>query len=233
MKNIKLYHGSENIIKVPQYHFGNPKNDYGYGFYCTENIELAKEWGCTEEKDGFANEYQLNLEGLSILNLSDIKYNILNWLAILLENRTFEFSSEISVAAKQYLTLYFSIPYHKYDIIRGYRADDSYFSFAKAFLNNTISIQKLNQAMYLGKLGEQVVLKSKKAFSQITFISSSLADRNIYYPKKMLRDSTARNTFTKIRSESELANPDSIFVIDIIRGGIKNGDTRIPEILFR
>ena len=102
MKNIKLYHGSENIIKVPQYHFGNPKNDYGYGFYFTENIELAKEWGCTEEKDGFANEYKLNLEGLSVLNLSDIKYNILNWLTILLENRIFELTSDISISAKQY-----------------------------------------------------------------------------------------------------------------------------------
>ena len=233
MNKLTLYHGSENIIKVPQYHFGNPKNDYGYGFYCTENQELAKEWSCTEEKDGFANEYLLNLEGLSILNLSQSKYNILNWLAILLENRTFELASEISIAAKKYLLQNFSIAYHKYDIIRGYRADDSYFSFANAFLNNTISVQKLNEAMYLGKLGEQVVLKSKKAFSQISFISSSAADRNIYFPQKKLRDSTARESFFKLRSESELTNPNAIFIMDIIRGGIKNGDARIPEILFK
>lgn len=233
MKNIRLYHGSENVIEIPQYHFGNPKNDYGYGFYCTENIELAKEWGCTEEKDSFANEYILNLEGLSVLNLSQSKYNILNWLTILLENRTFELTSEISIAAKQYLLQNFSISYSKYDIIRGYRADDSYFSFATAFLNNTISVQKLNEAMYLGKLGEQVVLKSKKAFSQISFNASSPADRNIYYPKKMLRDSAARETFFKMRSESELTNTDALFIMDIIRGGIKNGDSRIPEILFK
>ena len=233
MKQIKLYHGSENIIKIPQYHFGNPKNDYGYGFYCTENPELAKEWSCTEEKDGFANEYLLNLKSLSVLNLSQSKYNILNWLAILLENRTFELTSEISIAAKNYLLQNFSISYHKYDIILGYRADDSYFSFANAFLNNTISVQKLNEAMYLGKLGEQVVLKSKKAFSQISFVSSSAADRNIYYPKKMLRDANARETFFKMRSESELSNPNSVFIMDIIRGGIKNGDSRIPEILFK
>ena len=233
MKQIKLYHGSENIIKVPQYHFGNPKNDYGYGFYCTENQELAKEWGCTEEKDGFANEYLLNMEGLSILDLSQSKYNILNWLTILLENRTFDLSSEVSIAAKKYLLQNFSITYNKYDIIRGYRADDSYFAFANAFLNNIISVQKLNEAMYLGKLGEQVVLKSKKAFSQISYISHAAADRNIYYPKKMLRDTNARETFQKIRSESELTNPNTVFIMDIIRGGIKNGDSRIPEILFK
>ena len=233
MKQIKLYHGSENVIKVPQYHFGNPKNDYGLGFYCTENIELAKEWGCSEEKDGFANEYLLNPLGLTVLNLSDKKYNILNWLAILLENRTFELSTEVSILAKKYLLQNFLIPYHKYDIIRGYRADDSYFSFANAFLNNTISIQKLNRAMFLGKLGEQIVLKSKKAFSQLSFVSSTPADRNIYYPKKMLRDTTARNNFFTMQFESDLTSKDSFFIMDIIRGGIKNGDARIPQILFK
>ena len=75
--------------------------------------------------------------------------------------------------------------------------------------------------------------KSKKAFSQISFTASSPADRNIYYPKKMLRDSSARDTFFKMRSESELTNPDAVFIMDIIRGGIKNGDSRIPAILFK
>lgn len=31
-------------------------------------------------------------------------------------------------------------------MIRGYRADDSYFSFATAFLNNTISLAQLEKA---------------------------------------------------------------------------------------
>ncbi|MBQ6056037.1 MAG: DUF3990 domain-containing protein [Treponema sp.] len=233
MNNITLYHGSENIIKTPLYNYGNPKNDYGMGFYCTQNIELAFEWGCSEEKDGFANEYILNTDGLSVLNLSQNNYNILNWLAILLENRTFELISEVSAAAKDYILENFLIPYRNYDIIRGYRADDSYFSFANAFLNNTISVQKLNRAMYLGKLGEQIVLKSKKAFSQIKFVSCTNADKNIYYPKKMLRDTTARKSFFQMRSEDNISDPASVFIMDIMRGGIKNDDSRIPEILFK
>ena len=233
MARIKLYHGSENIIKTPQYHLGNPKNDYGYGFYCTENIELAKEWGCTEENDGFANEYDFNLEDLQILNLSDKNFNILNWLAILLENRNFELSTEVTEVAKNYILNNFYVPYKDYDVIRGYRADDSYFSFAKAFLNNSIPLHKLNEAMYLGKLGEQIVLKSQKAFSAIKFISSSIAESKIYFPKKIQRDSQARMAFDKIKSESKIFSEDAIFVMDIIRGGMKNGDARIPEILFR
>ncbi|MBQ9622913.1 MAG: DUF3990 domain-containing protein [Treponema sp.] len=232
MAKIRLYHGSEFTIPSPKFHFGSPKNDYGYGFYCTENIELAKEWGCTEEKDGFANEYMLDLEGLTVLNLSSQEYNILNWLSILLENRTFELSSSIARRAKSYLMQNFFVPYQSYDIIKGYRADDSYFSFANAFLNNTISLQKLNRAMYLGKLGEQIVIKSKKAFSRLSFTGTSLAERILYYPKKKFRDISARKTFFEMRSESEEFDANAIFVMDLIRGEIKHGDPRIPAILF-
>ena len=56
-----------------------PDDDYGTGFYCTESIELAKEWACGERgQDGYANAYTVDTNGLNILNLSDEKYNIDN-----------------------------------------------------------------------------------------------------------------------------------------------------------
>lgn len=45
---LRLYHGSENIIEVPEYGKGMRNNDYGRGFYCTEDIELAREWACAK-----------------------------------------------------------------------------------------------------------------------------------------------------------------------------------------
>lgn len=249
MASITLYHGSENVIQKPLFHAGNPKNDYGYGFYCTESIELAKEWASSEEKDGFANQYTLNTTGLSVLNLSDGKYNILNWLAILLQNRTFSITSDIAIDAAAYISENFLVQYEQFDIIWGYRADDSYFSFANAFLNNTISLKKLNKAMYLGKLGEQIVLKSKKAFSKIKYVTSFAADRSVYYPQKMNRDSAARKAFFEMRSSGAVSAKtgatgtassatmavsaaNDIFVMDILRGGFKNDDPRIPAVLF-
>lgn len=232
MATVTLYHGSENVIQKPLFHAGNPKNDYGYGFYCTESIELAKEWASSEEKDGFANQYTLNMNGLTVLNLSDGKYNILNWLAILLQNRTFSITADIAIDAKAYISKNFLVQYEQFDIIRGYRADDSYFSFANAFLINTISLQKLNKAMYLGKLGEQIVLKSKKAFSKVKYVSSFAADRSVYYPKKMNRDSAARKAFFEMRSSSAVSAANDIFVMDILRGGFKNDDPCIPAVLF-
>lgn len=100
---LKLYHGSANIIEKPEFGLGNAKNDYGLGFYCTEHIELAKEWACAENRDGFANEYELEMDGLTMLNLSEAEYHILNWLAILLENRTFVIERGLPSAAKEYI----------------------------------------------------------------------------------------------------------------------------------
>ena len=207
-KTLTLYHGSSLIIERPQFGKGNPFNDYGLGFYCTETLELAKEWACSMEQDGFANRYSFQTDGLSILNLSDGKYNILNWLSILLMNRKF-----------------FLPPYENYDVIIGYRADDSYFSFASAFLNNTISLAQLERAMFLGKLGEQVVLKSEQAFSHLHFEESIPAERTIYYPRKATRDSEARAAF---RAERKVAPVrDAVYMIDILREEWKNDDARL------
>ncbi|MBQ8040804.1 MAG: DUF3990 domain-containing protein, partial [Lachnospiraceae bacterium] len=152
-KILTLFHGSANIIQTPVFGAGKPYNDYGLGFYCTENIELAKEWACSAELDGYANQYEFNTKGLSVLSLTDGEYTILHWLAILLENRKFRTGASVAASAKKYLLENFLTDYRKYDVIKGYRADDSYFSFATAFLNNTISLSKLEKAMRLGKLG--------------------------------------------------------------------------------
>lgn len=221
----EIYHGSQVIIKKPIYGEGNPKNDYGLGFYCTREIDIAKEWACTEENSGYANQYELDMTGLSVMHLSGTDYNILNWLAVLLANRTFRISNDIAAEGKAYMLDRYPPDTESFDVIIGYRANDSYFSFANAFLNNTLSLAQLNKAMHLGKLGEQTVLKSKKAFEQISFIHSEAADREIYYPMKSARDHKARLTYRKESGQQRAA--DSIYLIDILRGGWDSDDARL------
>ena len=225
MKKTILYHGSTRIIEKPLLGVGNPKNDYGLGFYCTENQELAMEWASTERNDGFANCYELNLNGLKVLYLNKKPYHILNWLAILLKNRTFVLTQGLPTDAKDYLLSNVLPEYENYDVITGYRADDSYFSFANAFLNNTISLEQLRQAMYLGKLGEQIVMKSKKAFDSLNYIESIPVDTSKYYPKRQARDSRAREDFQNVRALPTSA--DAVFMIDILREKWTNDDTRL------
>lgn len=138
---------------------------------CIRNLKFVKfeEWACSAEADGYANKYTLDMTGLNVLHLTNGNYNILNWLAILLENRKFRVNGDAAMQAKSYILEHFSLDYKKYDVIKGYRADDSYFSFAAASLNNAISISQLEKAMVLGKLGEQIVVMSEKAFGAISF----------------------------------------------------------------
>ena len=144
---IHIYHGSNKIVENLIFGEGKPYNDYGLGFYCTEHIELAKEWACSSDSDGYANHYQLNMDGLSTLNLNGPEYNILNWLTILLENRKFNIAGGLPQRAKAYLLKNFKVDYKDYDIIIGYRADDSYFSYAGDFVNGTLSFSDLSEAM--------------------------------------------------------------------------------------
>ena len=220
-----IYHGSEKIIEKPVYGKGNLRNDYGRGFYCTESEELAKEWACSNNKNGFANKYEFDTEGLNILYLNSEKYNILHWLAILTKNRTYWENSTISEVAKKYLAENFMIDTTEYDVIIGYRADDSYFSFARDFVSGTISYRQLSEAMELGNLGEQIVLISEKAFENIRFISNSPADVQIYYKKKKDRDQKARKKYRETKGMESLK--DELFIIDIMREGMKQNDSRL------
>jgi hypothetical protein len=228
----KIYHGSTSIIKKPEYGKGNSRNDYGLGFYCTEDIELSMEWACEDKRGGFANIYTINTSELSILNLALPQYGFMNWLAVLVNNRIFSITSPMASEAKEYITEYFLPDISLADVVTGYRADDSYFTFAMDFLNNTISIRQLSRAMRLGNLGEQFVLKSRKAFDLIQFEGSEAVDGAIYYPKRKKRDSDAREEYLK-RERNITRESGDIFMIDILREEMKPNDERLQRNLFK
>lgn len=227
MRKLVIYHGSRDIVERPYYHGGKAENDYGYGFYCTESLEMAKEWSCGNgERNGFANKYTVDLTGLRILNLTDKRYSILNWIAILLKFRTFDLINGIAVRARECLLKNFYIDVTDYDIVVGYRADDSYFSFARDFVNNTVPVRKLRQAMELGRLGEQVVIIGEPAFERLRFEGFETADGLVYRARRRARDEKAREDYLRETGESA-ALADDIFVLDIIRRGLKDGDPLI------
>lgn len=221
----KIYHGSVNIIEQPQYGVGKKCNDYGLGFYCTEELDMAKEWAVDFERDGYANCYEIDCDGLNILDLNSDEYCILHWLAILLENREFEVHSALGYEAREYLLKMFKVDYEKYDVIVGYRADDSYFSFAQDFLNGMIAYRQLNSALHLGKLGQQFVLKSKKAFEQIRFEESHKAQYEKWYAKKELRDRNARREYFDV--ERNRRQKGDIYIMQIMDEEMRADDLRL------
>jgi hypothetical protein len=228
MKDLILYHGSQQIVEVPTFGIGKKYNDYGQGFYCTESIELAKEWACPIKRDGYSNKYKMHLDGLTVMHLTSGAFNILNWLAILLEHRKFDITSAIGNNAREYILSNFRPDTSGVDVMIGYRADDSYFSFAEDFVNNTISLRDLHIAMQLGTLGEQVVLLSKRSFKQIEFIEYEVAEHQKYYYKRDERDKTARTDYAN-RKKNLQQLMDDIFVLDIMREAMKCDDPRLQR----
>ena len=224
-KIITLYHGSEKVIDTPTFGVGKRTNDFGLGFYCTETEGLAKEWAVSSLRDGFSNRYTLDTEYMNILNLNSPEYTILNWIAVLVEHRVFSIKTPIARKAKKYLIDNFGINVNAYDLITGYRADDSYFDYAETFLNNGISVEQLAKAMRLGKLGEQIVLKSKFAFSRIQFEGFEVAEKEEFYVLRKARDDEANQLYFDMLEEES----DGLYIQDIIRGGITNDDPRIPK----
>ena len=225
-KTITLYHGSPRVIETPVYGGGRKNNDYGPGFYCTENIDLAKEWAVSSLSDGFANRYSLDTEGLNILSLNSPDHTILNWMAVLVSHRLFTLGTPVAKRARQYLTDHFNVNVGAYDIICGYRADDSYYDYAEAFLNNGITVQQLSVAVRLGRLGEQIVIRSPYAFSLLHFEGFETAEKEIYYTLRKARNDEAERRYQKLLEEED---KDGLYIQDIIRGGISNDDPRIPR----
>ena len=228
MSEIVLYHGSTKVIERPKFGVGNKRNDYGLGFYCTEDVELAREWACSSRTGGFVNTYSISVSDLIVMRLDAPEFGVLDWLAILVNNRVFSIDSPILAEGKEYLTDHFLPDVSEVDAIKGYRADDSYFTFAMDFLSNTISLRQLSRAMRLGLLGEQFVLKSKKAFDSLRFLCGEPADGEVYYTKRCLRDSEARDQYLK-RERIAPRQADDMFMIDILRMEVKRGDARLQR----
>lgn len=216
MSNIKtIYHGSNDIIKMPAYGHGKTNNDYGGGFYCTYDSKAGSLWSVNKGEDGYNNKYEIDIDGLKILDLD--KDDILLWMAILLNNRIpNNLDDDIEFIRKKFIKKYLTIDARDYDIIAGYRADDSYFQIAENFLSNQLALEVLKDALQLGKLGRQFVLVSSRAFDRIKYVSSDLCNADELYNDYLLNDKTARFYFRQLLQAS--FNNGKTFVRDLLGG---------------
>lgn len=210
--SLVLYHGSDRIIEKPEYGKGALYNDYGQGFYCTENKYEADLWA-SNRFEAYTNKYELDLSGLSILRLDN--KNVLQWAAILGKFRNREdLSTRGNFRCDLLVKKYYDVDIRGYDVVIGYRADDSYFKMMQAFFEENLTLEDLSKAITLGNLGYQVVLISKKAFNQLKFINSELIDVPKLRLEKRQRDRRAKNEFMSLERNS--ATKRKGFITDYI-----------------
>lgn len=199
MGKIILYHGSPNKVVVPQFGFGEGKHDYGKGFYLTENIELAKEWAVCrpDETNGWVHKYELDTTNLKVLDFQE--YNILSWLAELMKHRDASDSRRYKVLSKKFIAEY-GIDTSEYDVIKGWRANASYFYIAKEFVRDNIDIEILEELLSLGGLGIQYCIKSELAYSKLAEVEDELisVDYSEFNEKYNERDIIARKRMREL-----------------------------------
>ncbi|HBN86235.1 MAG TPA: hypothetical protein DDZ89_20620 [Clostridiales bacterium] len=141
-----------------------------------------------------------------------------------MKNRTFDLSASLPPQAHECNIRTFMPDTARKDFIIGYRADDCYFSFAEDFVNGIISLRDLDEAMHLGALGEQVILISQKAFTQISFKRYEVASYQEYYVKRTIgeyqeHDYSTRNCLMlKLKSQAKYQreNIRGTYLMDII-----------------
>lgn len=195
MEQLVLFHGSQQAVLRPTVEKCRPNNDYGRGFYCTADKELACEWACQKGADGFVNRYELPLEELKVLDLNREPFTILHWLEVLFTNRLVRLSTPTMQRGARWLQEHFPVDLSEADVVHGYRADDSYFGFARAFLRNEITLSELARAMRLGNLGSQYMVKSVAAFKALRYLGCEPADASVWWPLKEERERQARASF--------------------------------------
>jgi len=202
-----FFYGADKIIENPIYNYGNPSNDYGVGLYLTPDKEKARLWATQYDNDGYINIYNVDLSGLKILKLDSCsKEDVLIWINILIQHR-FSYKERIKHKDRlEKLDKLYHVDLDNYDVIIGYRADDSYFNYSRDFIDDDLSFEILTEAMRLGKLGIQIMLKSQKAFNRIEFVKASLEYSN--FREEVLKE------YNRIKSGD---NDNNTFIRDILR----------------
>lgn len=199
MGKIILYHGSPNRVVTPQCGLGEDKHDYGKGFYLTEKKELAKEWAVCrpDERNGWLHKYELDNTDLKVLDFQE--YNVLAWLAELMKHRDASDSRRYKVLSKKFIAEY-GIDTDGYDVIKGWRANASYFYIAREFVRDNIDIEILEELLSLGGLGIQYCIKSKLAYSKLTEVEEGLisVDYSEFNEKYNERDIIARKKMREL-----------------------------------
>ena len=199
MEEIVLYHGTPDKVFTPTYGKGNEKHDYGKGFYLTESIDLAKEWAVCRpnEENGWVHKYELDCKDLKVLDFQ--KLNVLTWLAELMKHRDAADSKRYRMLSKRFIDKY-GIDTSGYDVIKGWRANASYFYIAKEFVRDNIDIDILEELLSLGGLGIQYCIKSELAYSKLQEVKEGLlsVDYTEFREKYNQRDISARQRMREL-----------------------------------
>lgn len=206
-----LYYGADRLVQRPVYNKGNPSNDYGLGFYLTPEKEMARLWASKNRESGYCITYDVEISGMNICRFDDTgEENILQWIGLLVAHRFSREEYETFRPAIEWLRKQYPERIDA-DMIIGYRADDSYFAYSRDFVANELSLETLGEAMKIGKLGLQYVLKSRKSFESIQMVDYEIVEPSGAYNQFRAK---ALSDYHALKRNDSI---DNTFIRDLMR----------------
>ena len=108
-------------------------------------------------------------------------------------------SKRYRMLSKRFIDKY-GIDTSGYDVIKGWRANASYFYIAKEFVKDNIDIDILEELLSLGGLGIQYCIKSELAYSKLQEVKEGLlsVDYTEFREKYNQRDISARQKMREL-----------------------------------
>ena len=156
---MKVFHGSNLIIKEPKIIVSNRNLDFGTGFYVTLNEEQAKNFAIKVSKlrkteRAYVNIYEIEENKFEKMSILKFDYPSEAWFDFVCENRQGAYNGKI------------------YDIIYGPVANDDVYTTFTAYKNGILTKEQAIEGLKVKKLFNQILLTNERALEILKYIKS-------------------------------------------------------------
>lgn len=153
---MKIYHGSNMVVKEPALDRGRNILDFGKAFYMTSDCDQAKKWAFLTEKrrksgTPIINEFELDKSGISALKCLHFESADREWL---------KFVSDCRMNRRDGA---------EYDLITGPVANDQTINVIQLYMIGVYDEDEAIRRLLPFKLKNQYAFKSEKALALLTF----------------------------------------------------------------
>lgn len=152
MEKIVIYHGSSQIVEMPEIKITKYNKDFYFGFYCTIMKKQAKRWATRFGGEGYISlyEYTPNRE----LNILIFEKMTEEWLDFIVDCR--------------------SGKAHNYDIVEGPMADDTIYNYVQGFIDGKYSRKAFWELAKFKYPTHQISFHTARALATLKFLEGVL-----------------------------------------------------------
>lgn len=153
-----LYHGSLEIVRIPQIIQPTRTLDYGAGFYTTTSYEQAEQWVKRRMSPtfntGYINIYEWDNNEIPEISILWFKEATEQWVDFVMSNRTMKDFQ------------------HDYDMVYGPVANDKVYAAFALYESNLLDKEGLIKELKTYKLVDQMLFHTEKSLKYLKFIEA-------------------------------------------------------------